>query len=231
MSSSPLVKPRSGTFVATWTAACRCLAVSRRQYQCVPLRHWCSEALSGHGSSDTRQHAATSVARAADGTWQVTTPRSTVVAKEVVLATNVYTAALDPRFQGVVVPIHGDRSRLNGRENGDGGVGRGWKHRRHRDERSDQLVPQGHNSEIFRDQLGRKAPTPRTRTGIMGYSADGYLLVGRMPNSHGMVLCWMSAKALVEIIRGRDNEDLKAWFPDAFPVTEERFQRRFQGPV
>lgn len=43
-------------------------------------------------------------------------------------------------------------------ENGDGGVGRGWKHRRHRDERSDQLVPQGHNSEIFRDQLGRKAP-------------------------------------------------------------------------
>ncbi|EHA49058.1 hypothetical protein MGG_00429 [Pyricularia oryzae 70-15] len=118
---SPMLKEdhevvdRSGTFVATWTAACRCLAVSRRQYQCVPLRHWCSEALSGHGSSDTRQHAATSVARAADGTWQVTTPRSTVVAKEVVLATNVYTAALDPRFQGVVVPIHGDRSRLNGR--------------------------------------------------------------------------------------------------------------------
>ncbi|KAI6284601.1 hypothetical protein MCOR27_002730 [Pyricularia oryzae] len=58
---------------------------------------------------------ATSVARAADGTWQVTTPRGTVVAKEVVLATNGYTTALDPRFQGVVVPIHGDRSRLNGR--------------------------------------------------------------------------------------------------------------------
>ncbi|QBZ62882.1 hypothetical protein PoMZ_11769 [Pyricularia oryzae] len=208
---------------------------------------------------------ATSVARAADGTWQVTTPRGTVVAKEVVLATNGYTTALDPRFQGVVVPIHGDsfiyrngfeymvsrRAEDGGDiiiggglyENGDGGVGRGWKHRRHRDERSDQLVSQGNNSEIFRDQLGRKAPR-RTRTGIMGYSADGYPLVGRMPNSHsqdvlaccsfqghGMVLCWMSAKALVEMIQGRDNEDLKAWFPDAFRVTEERFQRRFQGPV
>ncbi|KAI6336394.1 hypothetical protein MCOR14_004783 [Pyricularia oryzae] len=99
----------------------------------------------------------------------------------------------------------------------------------------------------FGTNWGEKHPEGQVSkgwTGIMGYSADGYPLVGRMPNSHsqdvlaccsfqghGMVLCWMSAKALVEMIQGRDNEDLKAWFPDAFRVTEERFQRRFQGPV
>ncbi|KAI6480442.1 hypothetical protein MCOR03_006567 [Pyricularia oryzae] len=145
---------------------------------------------------------ATSVARAADGTWQVTTPRGTVVAKEVVLATNGYTTALDPRFQGVVVPIHGDsfiyrngfeymvsrRAEDGGDiiiggglyENGDGGVGRGWKHRRHRDERSDQLVSQGNNSEIFRDQLGRKAPRRTSQQ--------------RMDRHHGIQRRWLSAR-------------------------------------
>ncbi|TLD06358.1 uncharacterized protein PgNI_08923 [Pyricularia grisea] len=50
---------------------------------------------------------ATLAAKGADGNWQINTTRGTMTAKEVVLATNGYTATLDPRFQGVVVPVRG----------------------------------------------------------------------------------------------------------------------------
>ncbi|KAJ9650742.1 hypothetical protein H2198_009967 [Neophaeococcomyces mojaviensis] len=77
-------------------------------------------------------------------------------------------------------------------------------------------------------------------SGIMGYSADGHPLVGPMPGEeglwidasfqgHGMVLCWLCAKAFVEMLLGRDGTELKTWFPDCFRVTEERLGKRFSG--
>lgn len=74
----------------------------------------------------------------------------------------------------------------------------------------------------------------------MGFSPDGFPFVGEVPGEnglwtscsfqgHGMVLCWMCAKALVEMMEGRDGEELKVWFPDIFRITEERLTQRFQG--
>ena len=74
----------------------------------------------------------------------------------------------------------------------------------------------------------------------MGYSADGFPLVGPMPEEsdiwvscsfqgHGMVSCWMCAKALAAMMEGRDDEELQQWFPDAFRVTRERLSLTFEG--
>lgn len=89
-------------------------------------------------------------------------------------------------------------------------------------------------------------------SGIMGYSPDGYPLVGEMPGKrglflaaafqgHGMVLSFLAARALVLIMMGADagartgagagaeERELDAWFPAAFRVSEERVARRFQA--
>ncbi|KAK1828496.1 FAD dependent oxidoreductase [Podospora conica] len=77
-------------------------------------------------------------------------------------------------------------------------------------------------------------------TGIMGFSPDGFPFVGEVPGKkglwisasfqgHGMVLAWKSAQALVEMMEGRDDEKLAAWFPSAFRVSEERMAKRFEG--
>lgn len=77
-------------------------------------------------------------------------------------------------------------------------------------------------------------------TGIMGFSPDGFPFVGEVPGKkglwiaasfqgHGMVLAWKSAEALVEMMEGRDDEKLEAWFPSAFRVSEERMAKRFEG--
>lgn len=77
-------------------------------------------------------------------------------------------------------------------------------------------------------------------TGIMGFSPDGFPFVGEVPNQkglwvstsfqgHGMVLCWMCADALVKMMRGTEEEELKKWFPDIFRITEERLKKRFKG--
>lgn len=94
----------------------------------------------------------------------------------------------------------------------------------------------------FGERWGQDHPDGRVRkewTGIMGYSPDGMPFVGEVPGQkglwisgsfqgHGMVLCWMCAKALVEMMRGRD-DGLDEWFPDAFRITEERMKKRFTG--
>ncbi|KAK4145572.1 FAD dependent oxidoreductase [Dichotomopilus funicola] len=77
-------------------------------------------------------------------------------------------------------------------------------------------------------------------TGIMGFSPDGFPFVGEVPGErglwtscsfqgHGMVLCWMCAKALVAMMDGRDGDELREWFPDVFRITEERLALEFQG--
>jgi len=43
-----------------------------------------------------------------------------------------------------------------------------------------------------------------------------------------MVLCFLCAKALVQMMTGED-KDLDNWFPNVFKITEERMQKKFQG--
>lgn len=82
----------------------------------------------------------------------------------------------------------------------------------------------------------------RAWTGVMGYSPDGCPFVGAVPGvenlwmsasfqGHGMVLCWMCAKALTAMIDGRDDNELDQWFPDAFRVKEDRLKQPFRGAL
>lgn len=95
----------------------------------------------------------------------------------------------------------------------------------------------------FGSNWGKDSPEGRLRnawTGIMGYSADGFPLIGQIPNrtglyisasfqGSGMVLCSESAKALVSIINNEDDADLEKWFPKAFRMTSERTKHKFRG--
>ncbi|KAL2162269.1 hypothetical protein VTH06DRAFT_7182 [Thermothelomyces fergusii] len=95
----------------------------------------------------------------------------------------------------------------------------------------------------FGPDWGDDHPDGRVRsewTGIMGFSPDGFPFVGEVPGEsglwtscsfqgHGMVLCWMCARALVNMMEGRDDEQLKAWFPDVFRITRERMALKFRG--
>ena len=77
-------------------------------------------------------------------------------------------------------------------------------------------------------------------TGIMGYSADGFPLVGEVPGNNGlyvcasfqgsgMVLCFESARALVDIMQQNDTEKVDEWFPKSFHITPERLRVKFRG--
>jgi len=95
----------------------------------------------------------------------------------------------------------------------------------------------------FGSNWGEDSPKGRLRnawTGIMGYSADGFPLVGQVPGQNnlyisasfqglGMVLCFDSAKALVTIINQEDEADLDLWFPKAFRMTADRTKHKFCG--
>lgn len=97
-------------------------------------------------------------------------------------------------------------------------------------------------AERFGSNWGHENPEGRLRrawTGIMGYSSDGFPLIGQMPGEDdlyiaasfqgsGMVLCFESTKALFEIMN-QDGEMLDQWFPKPFRVTHERMKRRFRG--
>ncbi|KAI0178752.1 FAD dependent oxidoreductase [Hypoxylon sp. FL1284] len=99
--------------------------------------------------------------------------------------------------------------------------------------------------QYFGDNWGADDPDGRIRkawTGIMGFSPDGFPLVGEVPGEkdlwvassfqgHGMVLCWMCARALVTMMQdgaGADDE-LSSWFPEVFRITEERLRLAFKG--
>ena len=80
----------------------------------------------------------------------------------------------------------------------------------------------------------------RAWTGIMGYSADGFPLIGHIPNEpglyiaasfqgSGMVLSLLSAKALVQMIHGEDNEELDRWLPSSFRIEPARLEHKFEG--
>ena len=97
-------------------------------------------------------------------------------------------------------------------------------------------------AERFGSNWGRDHLEGRLRkawTGIMGYSSDGFPLIGQMPGEHdlyiaasfqgsGMVLCFESTRALLEIMN-QDDEALDQWFPKAFRITRDRMKRKFGG--
>jgi len=95
----------------------------------------------------------------------------------------------------------------------------------------------------FGSNWGNDHPDGRIRkawSGIMGFSADGFPLVGPVPDEeglfiaasfqgHGMVLCLFAAQALTAMMSGDDGNELDRWLPKAFRLTEERLKPRFQG--
>ncbi len=95
----------------------------------------------------------------------------------------------------------------------------------------------------FGSQWGEDSPEGRVRnawTGIMGYSSDGFPIVGQVPGQDnlyisasfqglGMVLCFDSAKALISIMNEEDEAELNQWFPKAFRTASDRTGPKFQG--
>ncbi|KAL9124086.1 MAG: hypothetical protein Q9217_006550 [Psora testacea] len=95
----------------------------------------------------------------------------------------------------------------------------------------------------FGSNWGDDHPDGRLRqawTGIMGYSADGFPLIGQLPNERGlyiaasfqgsgMVLSLLSAKVLVKMMHNDDNNELDRWLPRAFRMGPDRLKRKFRG--
>lgn len=98
-------------------------------------------------------------------------------------------------------------------------------------------------AEYFGPQWGEDNLDGRIRkqwTGIMGYSSQGFPLVGSVPHvenlwiaasfqGSGMVLCFHTAKALVTMMNDGDEEELNEWFPRPFRMSEDRLKHRFRG--
>lgn len=98
-------------------------------------------------------------------------------------------------------------------------------------------------AEYFGSNWGHDNPKGRIRnvwTGIMGYSVDGFPLIGQVPSQQelyiaasfqgsGMVLCFLSALVLLQIMNNDNEKELNQWFPAAFRVTEERIIHRLSG--
>ncbi|KAI4191350.1 MAG: hypothetical protein L6R41_000137 [Letrouitia leprolyta] len=97
--------------------------------------------------------------------------------------------------------------------------------------------------EYFGPQWGEDHPSGRIRkqwTGIMGYSSQGFPLVGLVPDERdfwiaasfqgcGMVLCFHTAKALVTMMNGGDDQKFDDWFPRPFRMSRERLKHQFRG--
>lgn len=214
--------------------------------------------------------------------WIVQTPRGDIQAKNVLLATNGYTAYLYPPLQGIIVPWRGHMAAQRpgscisqtvhpgtysfihekGYEYmifcppgskfvGDVVLGGGLTKAIHEglyelgttdDTTTDPIIMdylRNCSVDFFGSNWGTDDREGRLRkawTGIMGLSADNFPFVGRLPEEglyiaasfqgSGMVLCFSSAKALIQMMDNRD-EELKKWFPKAFSPSKERMKQRF----
>ena len=80
----------------------------------------------------------------------------------------------------------------------------------------------------------------RAWTGIMGYSADGFPLVGEVPDHEGlyiaasfqglgMVLSFNCGRAMVGMMLGDNEEERKSWFPKVFEISRKRMTYKFKG--
>ena len=95
----------------------------------------------------------------------------------------------------------------------------------------------------FGSHWGNDHPDGRIRkawTGVMGYSADGFPLIGEVPGEQdlfiaasfqglGMVLCYSSAQALVDMVINGDMTRTDQTLPEAFKLTRERLKHKFRG--
>ena len=93
----------------------------------------------------------------------------------------------------------------------------------------------------FGGNWGDDHPEGRIRkawSGVMGFSGDGFPLVGSIPaeeglyiaaafQGHGMVNCFLCAKALTQILTGKNGEELDSWFPRAYRMSESRLATKF----
>lgn len=101
-------------------------------------------------------------------------------------------------------------------------------------------------SEFHGSAWGKDSPLGTVRklwSGIMGYSADDHPFIGQYPGKeglwldasfqgHGMVLCWLCAKAVCQMILGTEKQDkLDDWFPRSFKVTQDRLNKTFSGRI
>ena len=98
-------------------------------------------------------------------------------------------------------------------------------------------------AEYFGRNWGDDDPSGRIRqqwSGIMGYSVDELPFVGEIPDErnlfiaasfqgHGMVLCYLTAKALVRMMYKDEEEDLDCSIPKAFHITKSRMEKEFKG--
>lgn len=64
------------------------------------------------GKFNLQTHTAVSGLQAKDGAWEVVTPRGSILAKKVVLATNAYTSYLLNDYADLIVPVRGQMSAL-----------------------------------------------------------------------------------------------------------------------
>ena len=85
-----------------------------------------------------------------------------------------------------------------------------------------------------------KGRTYMAWSGIMGYSVDGFPLVGQVPDEEGlfiaasfqgsgMVLSFSCAAALLDLITGHNEEELDRRFPTSFRFTKARLRHKFRG--
>ena len=95
---------------------------------------------------------------------------------------------------------------------------------------------------FFRENWGTDDQQGRIRTswsGIMGFSGDGFPIVGPIRGEaglyisasfqgHGMVLCFLCAKALTHMLLDEDDDELAYWFPTAYRMSEARLHARFK---
>ncbi|KAL8676867.1 MAG: hypothetical protein Q9186_006654 [Xanthomendoza sp. 1 TL-2023] len=218
--------------------------------------------------------------------WTVKTPRGSIRAERVIMATNGYTAYLYPPVKGIIVPLRGT---VAAQRPGSGlpkeGLkttysfiyGNGYEYMIFRPTGSTfagDLVIGGCSTKApeeglfewgttddtsidpeigqyvrdsaanyFGSHWGEDDPNGRIRkqwTGIMGYSSQGFPLVGSIPHEEdlwiaasfqgsGMVLCFLTAQALATMMDGAEDEELDEWFPRAFRMSEGRLKHRFQG--
>lgn len=231
---------------------------------------------------------ATKISKCDDGQyrWTVETPRGTIRAEKVLLATNGYTAHLYPALQGVIVPLRGHMTAQrpgsalpkNGLSTtysfiygdgyeymiprpqgskfaGDIAIGGGSTKAPNEGIREfgttdDTTIDPTILSYLQKSAVGYFGPNwgsdhpegrlRRAWTGIMGYSADGFPLIGQVPAEHGlyiaasfqgsgMVMCLLAAQALVEMINGKDDENLDEWFPRSFRIEPDRLKHKFRG--
>ena len=219
-----------------------------------------------------------------DGGWVVETPRGSITAEKVVLATNGYTAHLYAPLQGVIVPLRGhvtaQRPGLGLPSTGlpatysfiykgayeymiprppgtkfagdiviggastkkpNGGIDEFGSTD---DDQVDSTISkclEDCTADYFAQYWGEDDPRGRIRriwTGIMGYSSDSSPFVGEAEpglfvaasfQGHGMVLCFLCAKALSIMMQQQGDNGLEKWFPTAFRFSKERLEKKFQG--